>query len=94
MVLTVYQYSAETDTFTPDGKTAPVKCTSFLHAHVSDNVNTSNDGDVKFNYADLEVLSEYKPFSDDIDIDARLTTINESNVALNMKTIYLMKMNT
>ena len=54
-----------------------------------DNVNTSNGGDIKFNYAELESLSEYKPFSDDIDIDARLTTINESNVALNMNEDHL-----
>ena len=46
-------------------------------------MNTSNGGDIKFNYAELDALSEYKPFSADIDIDARLTTINESNVALN-----------
>lgn len=54
-----------------------------------DNVNTSNGGDIKFNYAELESLSEYKPFSDDIDIDARLTTINENNVALNMNEDHL-----
>ena len=53
VVLTVYQYSAETDAFTPDGKTTPIKSTSFLHTNVSDYVHTSNNGDIKLNFAEM-----------------------------------------
>ena len=74
IVLNLYEYNHESESYIIKGKTTIYKAPTVLQANVTNNIIHVQDdfNAVKLQYTDIEELQDYLPFSLDVNIDSRI----------------------
>ena len=82
-IILVYSYDDTKKVFQPGGRTALLSVVSFLITDVSNYVTSSDiDTDVQLDFRSLEsyeILKDYVPYHDDLDISTRIQAVLCSN---------------
>lgn len=66
-VLNVYEYKADSSTYTPAGKSGLLKTACNLHINVSHLISNTKEG-VRLDHTEIPDLIEYIPYHLDLDI--------------------------
>ena len=85
VVLTIYDYDPSEAVYHPKGKSALLNVTKILQMHVIQHIKYTDSlqSDVTLITDDIEELNGYVPFSMDVDIDSRLTSLEVSSKEIN-----------
>lgn len=67
VVMTMYEYVPDKDTYYPKGKSGLLNVTKFLKVEVTMHIECNADSNIKLSIDSIEELKEYVPFTRDLD---------------------------
>ena len=67
LFVNVYSYNSSTFSYSPAGKSGPLRASQYLHINVSDVVSGLPE-DIKFDHKSAAGLEDYRPYHTDIDL--------------------------